>query len=55
MARNDQECKACEGSGMLADDEGWQYECSVCHGRGIAKEELPTRIMDVDANNRLLD
>lgn len=27
-------CKACNGSGMQADDEGWQYQCSVCRGTG---------------------
>lgn len=50
-------CRACEGTGMLADDEGWQYECSVCHGEGNINpaEEKPTRIMSVDENNRLLN
>jgi len=48
-------CKACEGSGMLADDEGWQYECSVCHGRGELTQAEQARIMAVDENNRLLD
>lgn len=50
-------CRACEGTGMLSDDEGWQYECSVCHGMGGLKdgENQPTRVMSVDENNRLLD
>lgn len=47
-------CKACEGTGMLADDEGWQYECSVCHGTGEITEN-ETKILSVDENNRLLD
>lgn len=51
-------CKACHGTGMLADDEGWQYNCSVCHGEGVTNAdtgELPTKVMAVDENNRLLD
>jgi DnaJ-class molecular chaperone len=50
-----EECKVCNGTGMLRDDEGWQYECSVCHGEGVIKEEKPTRVLSVDENNRLLD
>ncbi|WP_175631794.1 hypothetical protein [Virgibacillus siamensis] len=52
------ECKACEGTGMLADDEGWQYKCSVCDGDGtydVKDIERGARIMEVDATNRLLD
>lgn len=51
------DCKVCMGTGMLRDDEGWQYECSVCHGTGTMKvaEEKPTRVLSVDENNRLLD
>lgn len=54
----DKTCKACEGTGMLSDDEGWQYECSVCHGDGVYHEstkEKGARIMSVDETNRLLD
>lgn len=51
----DQECIACQGSGMLADDEGWQYNCSVCNGTGELLENKEARIMEVDENNRLLD
>lgn len=49
------ECKACVGSGMQSDDEGWQYECSVCHGRGKVTITDETKILSVDENNRLLD
>ncbi len=51
------ECVACHGEGMQADDEGWQYECSVCDGLGVVpiNREHGTRIMSVDENNRLLD
>lgn len=48
-------CKACDGDGMLADDEGWQYNCSVCHGTGLMKKDQSVRVLDVDVNNRLLD
>lgn len=58
MISRENTCKACEGTGMLSDDEGWQYKCSVCNGDGIyAKSDAsePARIMSVDENNRLLD
>ncbi len=56
MTDRERMCKACEGTGMLADDEGWQYNCSVCHGEGLIKDSFQSaRIMSVDENNRLLD
>ncbi|SHG54665.1 hypothetical protein [Ornithinibacillus halophilus] len=58
MAEHEQRCKACEGTGMLADDEGWQYKCSVCHGDGVYSQSdanREARVMSVDQNNRLLD
>lgn len=54
MSAKTERCKACDGTGMLADDEGWQYECSVCHGDGINTTN-DTKVMSVDENNRLLD
>ncbi|WP_191126334.1 hypothetical protein [Cerasibacillus terrae] len=51
-------CKACHGTGMLADDEGWQYKCSVCDGQGkvdMTNGVRNVRIMATDENNRLLD
>lgn len=48
-------CRACEGTGMLADDEGWQYQCSVCSGTGDRTEMKEADILSVDENNRLLD
>ncbi|MGY0693494.1 hypothetical protein ACW2QC_11970 [Virgibacillus sp. FSP13] len=51
-------CRACEGTGMLADDEGWQYNCSVCGGDGILSQDDASkgaRLMSTDENNRLLD
>jgi len=40
---------------MLADDEGWQYQCSVCRGTGAKTEKEEAEILAVDENNRLLD
>lgn len=48
-------CLACNGTGKLLDDEGWQYKCSVCHGTGEKLEGQETKILSVDENNRLLD
>jgi DnaJ-class molecular chaperone len=57
MVERENTCRACEGTGMLADDEGWQYQCSVCSGSGkfYIGATQPTRVMSVDENNRLLD
>jgi DnaJ-class molecular chaperone len=55
MVDRNQHCKACEGAGMLADDEGWQYRCPVCSGTGYMMENGSTKVMEVDENNRLLD
>jgi len=57
MAPDENICKACHGDGMQADDEGWQYNCSVCHGTGIvpSKEQKTVKVLEVDENNRLLD
>ncbi len=51
-------CKACEGTGMLSDDEEWQYTCTVCGGDGEffpGDRAEPARPINVDENNRLLD
>ena len=58
MVDRESTCKACEGAGMLADDEGWQYACSVCRGKGILHSAFSAeeaKVMEVDHNNRLLD
>lgn len=55
---NDMTCKACSGEGMLVDDEGWRYKCSVCSGTGQVdtdEEERQIKVMEVDENNRLLN
>lgn len=28
------ECTTCAGSGILADNKGWEYTCSDCFGDG---------------------
>lgn len=57
MVNRDNTCKACDGIGLLADDEGWQYTCSVCHGEGTVDQKTAkaSKIMSVDENNRLID
>ncbi|SIS83992.1 hypothetical protein SAMN05421790_10614 [Kroppenstedtia eburnea] len=58
MADRDRVCKACDGTGLLADDENWQYTCTVCNGDGIleSRENLDSnRIINVDETNRILD
>ncbi|MFD1204634.1 MULTISPECIES: hypothetical protein [Sporosarcina] len=59
MIDRENTCRACEGTGMLSDDEGWQYACSVCHGNGVLLVTSQLRpevsVKDVDQNNRLLD
>ncbi|HLR09340.1 MAG TPA: hypothetical protein VK136_08810 [Bacillota bacterium] len=53
MGADKKMCKACDGRGMQSDDEGWQYKCSVCNGKGI--NPGPSRVLEVDETNRLLD
>ncbi|WP_175480464.1 hypothetical protein [Gracilibacillus ureilyticus] len=50
-------CKACEGSGMLMDDEQWHYTCSICNGDGFVSkvEEDDHPIIDTDVNHRILE
>lgn len=58
MVERGNTCLACEGTGMLADDEGWQYKCSICDGGGMLVENSaasPKKLFNVDENNRLLD
>lgn len=58
MIDRENTCKACEGTGLLSDDEGWQYNCSVCHGAGalqVGDSVTMTRKIEVDENNRILD
>ncbi|WP_169728521.1 hypothetical protein [Salibacterium aidingense] len=51
-------CKACDGSGLLMDDEQWKYSCSVCGGDGIleaGESPEPDAPFDVDETNRTLE
>ncbi len=51
-------CKACDGTGMLADDEAWKYTCTVCNGDGIVlpgESTSPERPLSVDVMNRNLE
>ncbi|WP_213423963.1 aconitate hydratase [Bhargavaea massiliensis] len=50
------ECRACQGTGMRADEEGWQYACTVCNGKGyIEPGDEEARVADVDETKRILD
>ncbi|WP_408007681.1 hypothetical protein ACJROX_23760 [Pseudalkalibacillus sp. A8] len=58
MVDRNQLCKACDGSGLLADDENWQYSCTVCGGDGIftsGERPEPDHLFQVDENNRTLE
>jgi DnaJ-class molecular chaperone len=51
-------CKACHGTGLLADDENWKYRCTVCGGDGIlspGESPEPEGLFSVDENNRVLE
>ena len=48
-------CKVCGGSGLLMDNEQWEYTCSICHGdRFIASFETAERLQ-VDENHRIIE
>ncbi len=58
MADRDHICKACDGTGLLADDENWQYSCTVCGGDGTlipGENRVRTSSFDIDENNRVLE
>jgi len=58
MSKREQRCKACDGTGLLADDEFWQYQCVICGGEGVlVAGEQPERdeLINVDEMNRMLD
>ncbi|WP_160141744.1 hypothetical protein [Salicibibacter halophilus] len=51
-------CSSCDGSGLLMDDEQWQYPCTICGGDGIFRKGDPThpdRPINVDDMNRTLE
>ncbi|SET73644.1 hypothetical protein SAMN05421676_107129 [Salinibacillus kushneri] len=58
MVDRNKVCKACDGTGLLADDEEWQYTCTVCGGDGVFQagdNPEPDAPFSVDENNRTLE
>ncbi|SDH92887.1 hypothetical protein SAMN05192534_11562 [Alteribacillus persepolensis] len=58
MNLHENTCRACDGTGLLMDDEQWKYTCSVCGGDGIlqaGEKPEPETAFDVDENNRTLE
>lgn len=57
MADNKVTCEACEGTGMLADENGWQYTCTICNGEGKIdpEQKRSKRNPEVDEHKRNLD
>lgn len=54
----DQFCLACDGEGLLMDDEEWRYTCKVCGGSGFKAQHSRVynrEVADVDETNRILD
>ncbi|MGV2622691.1 UNVERIFIED_CONTAM: hypothetical protein N8J90_15945 [Halobacillus marinus] len=57
MAR-DLLCLACNGEGLLMDDEEWRYTCKICGGSGMQPQNSTVydkQAADVDETNRTLD
>ncbi|MBM7554209.1 hypothetical protein [Thalassobacillus pellis] len=58
MVQRNNICKACDGSGLLMDDEEWRYTCSICGGDGVflqGESPEPSERLDVDEMNRTLE
>ncbi|MBR7554867.1 hypothetical protein ACFFJI_04410 [Allobacillus sp. GCM10007491] len=58
MSDREFRCRACDGDGLLMDDENWQYTCTVCDGIGFessTSQRKMNEVADVDENNRILD
>lgn len=56
--REDHICPSCSGTGLQADDEHWQYTCTVCGGDGVLEPDEsrePDAPFSVDATNRTLE
>lgn len=54
----DQVCLACDGEGLLMDDEEWRYTCKICGGSGFMSQDgavYNREVADVDETNRILD
>lgn len=51
-------CKACDGSGLLMDDEEWRYTCTICGGSGELTANYRDNMnnnLEVDEMNRTLE
>ncbi|MCP3031794.1 hypothetical protein LF817_10610 [Halobacillus sp. A1] len=58
MGSRDQVCLACDGRGLLMDDEEWRYTCKICDGDGFMPQQTSVanrQLADVDEMNRILD
>lgn len=58
MAKRDQVCLACDGTGLQADDEEWKYPCTVCGGDGMMDPGDNPNLdepFDIDPTNRTLE
>ncbi|WP_163536634.1 hypothetical protein [Gracilibacillus sp. YIM 98692] len=58
MGSQEMKCKACEGSGLLMDDEEWHYTCTICNGDGFVskfEESATPDLTEMDQNNRTLE
>ncbi|WP_370519766.1 hypothetical protein [Pontibacillus sp. HMF3514] len=54
----DMRCRACDGSGLLMDDEEWRYTCTICGGSGELIAGKPIEQdgnFEVDEMNRTLE
>lgn len=51
-------CTACDGKGLLMDDEQWQYACTICEGEGVIDLKKGRDLkpdFDIDEMNRTLE
>ncbi|WP_171051778.1 hypothetical protein [Alteribacter natronophilus] len=55
MTRHTPLCLACEGSGLLMDDEEWHYTCTICGGSGEYTSSVASEVQDTDPNHRTLE
>ncbi|SDJ69154.1 hypothetical protein [Salimicrobium halophilum] len=55
MSDRDLICKACDGHGLLRDDESWQYTCTICSGTGFATMTQKTTPPSTDDMNRVME
>ncbi len=54
----DKLCLACNGDGLLMDDEAWRYTCRICGGSGFQPQYgrvYDRQAAEVDEQNRYMD